>query len=107
MFWRPRHTSQINRGTEESDINKQFKEISKVYDEEDSEFLSEHDKIKRAARKKIRDSFMNVVENRRKNWENNKSLRESLYKETEAVYVEVDVVREEIINTFEEIISTE
>lgn len=107
MFWRPRHTLQINKGTEESDINKKFKEISKIYDEEDSEFLSENDKIKRAARKKIRDSFMSVVEKRRKTWEDNKTLRDSLYKEPEAVYVEVDVVREEIINTFEEILSTE
>lgn len=107
MFWRPRHTPQINKATEETDINKKFKEISKIYDEEDSEFLSENDKIKRAARKKIRDSFMNVVDKRRKQWDENKSMREKLYTEPEAVYVEVDVVREEIINTFEEIISTE
>mgnify|MGYP000973774644 CR=1 FL=1 len=107
MYWRPRHTLQINKGTEESDINKNFKEISKIYDEEDSEFLSENDKIKRAARKKIRDAFMTVVDKRRQKWDENKSIRDSLYKEPEAVYVEVDVVREEIINTFEEIISTE
>ena len=107
MFWRPRHTQQINKGTEESDINKKFKEISKIYDEEDSEFLSENDKIKRIARKKVKDAFMVVIEKRRQNWEDNKVLRDSLYKENEQVYVEVDVVREEIINTFEEIISTE
>ena len=80
MFWRPRHTQQINKGTEESDINKKFKEISKIYDEEDSEFLSENDKIKRAARKKVRDAFMVVVNKRRNVWEENKSLRELEYK---------------------------
>ena len=107
MFWRPRHSIQINKGVEESDINKKFKEISKIYEEEDSEFLSENDKIKRAARKKIRDRFMNVVDKRRKIWDDNKSTRDILYIEPEAVYIEVDIVREEIINTFEEMISTE
>jgi len=96
----------LDRATEE-EIKKNFKSIQKVYDEEDSEFLSEIDKGKRAARKKIRDNFMAVVNNRRDLWEKSKPIRDTLYIEPEPVFVEVDVIREEIINTFEEIISTE
>lgn len=97
----------MERAVEEEDIKKNFKAIGKIYEEEDSEFLSEIDKGKRAARKKVRDEFMAVVNRRRELWEQSKPVRDTLYIEPEPVYVEVDVVREEIINTFEEIISTE
>jgi len=69
--------------------------------------LSEIDKVKRAARKKVRDEFMSIVNRRREEWEKNKPVRDTLYVEPDYVLVEVDVIREEIINTFEEIISTE
>lgn len=97
----------MDKPSEEEDIKKNFKAIGKIYEEEDSEFLSEIDKGKRAIRKKIRDEFMAIVNRRRDMWNKSKPVRDNLYVEPEAIYVEVDVVREEIINTFEEIISTE
>lgn len=97
----------MDRALSEEEIKKNFKAIGKVYEEEDSEFLSEIDKVKRIKMKKIRDEFMAVVYKRRDLFEKSKSIRDALYLESEPVYVEVDVVREEIISTFDEIISTE
>ncbi len=81
--------------------------MSKIYEEEDSEFLSAIEKQKRAEQKKVREAFMAIINRRRNLWNERKEQREKLYKETEEVLVEVECIREEILQTFEEIIKTD
>ena len=97
----------LQRVIEEEDIKRNFKNLSKIYEEEDSEFLSAIEKQRRAEQKKIRESFMAIVNRRRSLWNDRKEERENLYKEPEEELVEVECIREEILQTFEEIIKSD
>jgi uncharacterized protein YdiU (UPF0061 family) len=107
MNWRPRHIPVLDRQAEEEDIKKNFKNISKLYEEEDSQFLSAIDQLKRAERKKIREMFMATVNRRREAFEADKDQRERLVPVVQPVIVEHEFIIEEIIHTQEEIISTD
>lgn len=107
MNWRPRHIPILDRQAEEEDIKKNFKNISKLYEEEDSQFLSAIDQIKRAERKRIREMFMATVNRRREAYEGDKDQRERLVPTVQPVIVEHEFIIEEIIHTQEEIISTD
>jgi uncharacterized protein YbaP (TraB family) len=96
----------LERATEEEDIKKNIKSISKVYEEEDSEFLSAIEKQKRAENKRSRELFMSYVNKRRQQWEDKKDVREKLYKEKEEIIVEIEYVREEILHTTEEFLKS-
>ena len=80
-------------------INKNFKEINKIYEEEDSQFLSKIDQEKRKEKQIIKDAFMKVIEERRKHWESLEPEREKIYKEPEEVFSEIEYFREEILTT--------
>ncbi len=107
MNWRPRHIPILDRQAEEEDVKKNFKNISKLYEEEDSQFLSAIDQIKRAERKRIREMFMATVNKRREAYEADKDQRERLVPPVTPVIVEHEFIIEEIIHTQEEIISTD
>jgi hypothetical protein len=105
--WRPRHFPILERNAEEDDIKKNLKTISKVYEEEDSQFLSAIDKIKRAERKKIRDNFMATINRRRQIWADLKSERDVLIPEVETKIVEHEFIIEEILHTQEEVLNAD
>jgi len=105
MIWRPRHIPILDRNVEDEDIKKNFKKIAKFYEEEDSQFLSAIDQLRRAERKKIRDIFMNTVNRRRAAWDELKSEREKLVPESEVVIVEHEFIIEEILHTNEEVLA--
>ncbi len=107
MDWRPRHIPVLDKNVEDEDIKKNFKNIGKLYEEEDSEFLSAIDKLKRAERKKIRENFMSTLNRRRATWDSMKTEREKLVPYVEPVIVEHEFVIEEIIHTTEEILNTD
>jgi hypothetical protein len=93
----------LDKAAEEEDIKKNMKSLFKVYEEEDSEFLSAIEKQKRAERKKAEELFRGYINQRRRLWEVRKEEREKLYKEPEEVIVEIEYVREEILHTVEEL----
>ena len=97
----------MEKNLEEADIKKNFKNIFKLYEEEDSQFLSAIEQFKRHERKQIRDRFMGVINKRREVWKETKEEREKLHREPEPVYVEHEFTLEEILQTVEEIISTD
>lgn len=105
MNWRPRHIPLLDRNSEEEDIKKNFKNISKLYEEEDSQFLSAIEQIRRAERKRIRENFMATVNRRRQIWDDLKAEREALRPEIEPVIVEHEFIIEEIIHTHEEMLN--
>ena len=107
MQWRPRHIPALDRNAEEDDIKKNFKNISKLYEEEDSQFLSAIDQVKRAERRKIREGFMTTINRRRAAWEATKAERDQLVPPAETVIVEHEFIIEEIIHTQEELINTD
>jgi uncharacterized protein with WD repeat len=102
-YWRPRHHPMLDK-IEEDEIRKNMKNLSKVYEEEDSEFLSAIEKLRRAEKKKAKELFMGYVDKRRQLWEERREEREKLYKEPEEVIVEIEYVREEILHTVEELV---
>jgi hypothetical protein len=97
----------LDRGQEEEDIKKNFKNISKVYDEEDSQFLSAIEQLRRSERKKIRENFMVTINRRREKWEGAKDERVKLIPEVVPEIVEHEFILEEIIHIHEEIIRTD
>ncbi len=107
MHWRPRHFPILDKNAEEEDIKKNFKQIQKLYEEDDSQFLSAIEQLKRNERKKIRETFMSTINRRRSLWESQKEEREKLVPSVESVIVEHEFIIEEILNTHEEIINTD
>ena len=74
--WRPRHKAMIDEYTEEKNIENEFEKISKVYQEEDFEFLSVHEKKKRAQDKEVFDKFTNIMKKRVDKYNNDKDRKE-------------------------------
>jgi hypothetical protein len=107
VSWRPRHIPILNKAAEEEDIKKNFKSIARVFEEEDSEFLSVIEKQKREEMKKIRERFMNVVNRRREQWEASKEDRDKLYIEPKEELVEAEYISEEILQTVEEVLKSD
>jgi hypothetical protein len=66
LFWRPRHFPILDKNKEYTDIINNFNTISKQYEEEDSEFLSQIEKEKRAEAKIRFNKFLNVINRRKK-----------------------------------------
>lgn len=97
----------LDKNVEEEDIKKNYKTISKYFEEEDAEFLSSIEKQKRAEQKKVRDRFMEVINKRREIFNQRKEEREKLFKETVEAEVEVEFIREEILQTTEEVLNSE
>ena len=71
IAWRPRHIPLVDKNIEYPDIIKNLKEISKLYDEEDSEFLSEIDKIKRSEEKRRKEKLMDIIKKRQNIYNSN------------------------------------
>ncbi len=107
VTWRPRHTPIMDRISQEDDIKKNFKKISGLYEEEDSQFLSAIEQVKRAERKKIKERFMSTIDRRRKIWESDAEERKKLMPEVERVIVEQEFISEEILHTQEELVNTD
>ena len=74
--WRPRHKTIIDEYKEEKNIENEFDKICKSYEEEDFEFLSAHDKKKKAVEKTIYDKFTNVMKKRVDKYKNDKDRKE-------------------------------
>ena len=64
ICWRPRHKPLLNEYQEEKDIENNLVKISKVYEDEDGEFLSSHEKKQRALDKEVYDKFTAVMKRR-------------------------------------------
>jgi hypothetical protein len=97
----------LDKNVEEDNIKKQFKTISRVYEDEDAEFLSAVEQQKRSEKKAVRDKFMSYVKKRRVLWEERKEEREKLYKEPEEEYTDIDYVKEDILKVNEQIVKTD
>ena len=74
--WRPRHKKIIEEYQEEKNIENEFDKISKIYEEEDYEFLSVHDKKKKAEDKAIFDKFTSIMKKRAEKFNNDKDRKE-------------------------------
>jgi len=74
--WRPRHKMILDEYTEEKNIDNEFDKISKSYTDEDFEFLSAHEKKKRAEDKAIFDKFTAVMKKRADKFKNDKDKKE-------------------------------
>ena len=74
--WRPRHKPLIEEYKEEKTIENEFEKISKKYEEEDYEFLSEHDKKRKAEDKAIFDKFVGIMQKRKEKFNNDKDKKE-------------------------------
>ena len=79
LNWRPRHFPLLDKNKEYENITKNFNSISKIYDEEDSEFLSIIEKEKRAEAKKRTNKFMNVINKRKKMFHKKEEKKEEKY----------------------------
>ncbi len=97
----------LEKSHEEEDIKKNFNTIAKIYDEEDSQFLSAIEQLRRNERKRIRENFMTTVNRRRNKWEQEKEDRFRLVPHVEPEIVEHEFIVEEIIHMHEEIIRTD
>ena len=75
--WRPRHKAIIDEYVEEKKIENEFEKISKIYEEEDYEFLSVHEKKKRAEDKAIFDKFTDIMKKRKEKYEKDKDRKEA------------------------------
>ena len=74
--WRPRHKALIDEYNEGKTIDNEFDKISKKYEEEDYEFLSEHDKKRKAEDKAIHDKFVGIMQKRKEKFNNDKDKKE-------------------------------
>ena len=74
--WRPRHKKIIEEYQEEKIIENEFDKISKKYEDEDFEFLSVHDKKKKAEEKEVFDKFTNIMKKRAEKFNNDKDKKE-------------------------------
>ena len=74
--WRPRHKKIIEEYQEEKNIENEFDKISKIYEEEDYEFLSVHDKKKKAEDKAVFDKFTSIMKKRAEKFNNDKDRKE-------------------------------
>ena len=74
--WRPRHKKIIEEYQEEKNIENEFDKISKIYEEEDYEFLSVHDKKKKAEEKAVFDKFTSIMKKRAEKFNNDKDRKE-------------------------------
>ena len=74
--WRPRHKKLIDEYKEDIIIENEFDKISKVYEDEDFEFLSAHEKKKKAEDKTIFDKFNAVMKKRADKFQNDKDRKE-------------------------------
>ena len=97
----------LERAQEEEDIKKNFKTISKVYDEEDSQFLSAIEQFRRNERKKIKESFMGTLNRRRTKWEELKEERLRLVPHVEPEIIEHEFILEEIIHMQEDVLRSD
>lgn len=99
--WRPRHIPLLDRNIENENIIKNFAEISKLYDEEDSEFLSVIEKEKRLIEKATREKFMSVVKKRKNKWNTEADEREKIMGKPIDNKVQHEFWIEEILKTEE------
>ena len=76
ICWRPRHKPLLNEYQEEKDIENNLVKISKVYEDEDGEFLSSHEKKQRALDKEVYDKFTAVMKRRLERYNKDKDKKE-------------------------------
>ena len=107
--WRPRHIPILDKNEEYEKISSNMTQVKKQYDEEDAEFLSEIDKIKRLEEKRRREKFMKVAERRRKVWNEEEKKRQELDKEEKKIENIHDANEKKVEHEFwiEEIMKTE
>ena len=76
VCWRPRHKPVLNESEEEKEIENNLIQISKIYEDEDSEFLSIHEKKQRALDKEVYDKFTAVMKRRLDRYNKDKDKKE-------------------------------
>ena len=76
VSWRPRHKPLLDEYTQEKDIENNLLKISKVYEDEDGEFLSIHEKKQRALDKEVSDKFTAVMKKRLEKYNKDKNKKE-------------------------------
>ena len=76
VCWRPRHKPLLDEFLQEKEIENDLSKISKVYEDEDSEFLSSHEKKQRALDKQVYDKFTAVTKRRLEKYNNDKDKKE-------------------------------
>ena len=100
ICWRPRHIPLVDKYVEFQDITKNLNEISKQYDEEDSEYLSEIDKKKRIEEKKRREKFMEIIRKRQSEYNKfNKEVKNEEKKVENEFWIEEILKSEEVLES--------
>jgi hypothetical protein len=99
LNWRPRHKPLLDEYEIEKDIENNLSQISKVYEDEDGEFLSSHEKKQRALDKEVYDKFTGVMKRRleRYNKDKNKKEKKEEKKVNHDFWIEEILKGEEII----------
>jgi WD40 repeat protein len=99
VSWRPRHKPVLSECEEDKEIENNYIKISKVYEDEDSEFLSIHEKKQRALDKQVYDKFTAVMKRRleRYNKDKDKKERKEEKKIAHAFWIEEILKGEEYI----------
>lgn len=106
-FWRPRHIPILDHIKETNDIVKDMKNITRKYEDVDVQFLSKIEMEIYAAKKKVRDGFMSIINKRRELWDKQNEERNKIKPKKTPKMVEAEYYREEIIRSTEEIIKSE
>lgn len=99
--WRPRHMPILDKNVEKENIKNNFAEISKLYDEEDSEFLSVIEKEKRAVEKATRERFMSAINKGKNKWITDAEERNKITNKEKENKVQHEFWIEEILKTEE------
>jgi hypothetical protein len=92
---------------ETNEIIKDMKNISRKFEEVDVQFLSKIEMENYAQKKKVRDSFMEIINKRREHWDKMNEERNKIRPPKVVKMVEAEYYREEIIRSTEEIMKSD
>lgn len=84
-----------------------MKNISRKYEDVDVQFLSKIEMENYEQKRKIRDSFMMIINKRREHWNSMNDDRNKIKVPKIPVMVEAEYYREEIIRSTEEILKSD
>lgn len=77
IIWRPRPKIELPTQVEDK-IEKDFKNLTKKYDDEDDEIINKELHEKQKKRKELKDKFTKYMEKKRKQWETTRAARQQL-----------------------------
>jgi hypothetical protein len=92
---------------ETNEVIKDMKNISRKFEEVDVQFLSKIEMENYAQKKKVRDSFMEIINKRREHWDKMNDERNKIRPPKVVKMVEAEYYREEIIRSTEEIMKSD